>query len=109
MNTGKHNLGKLLFPGWEFNHPDKMRIVDVRSIQELKSHADAWADLLLQSTASSPMLSYPMLSAFFETQILPSETWLCLFAYKGKRLFGVLPLIAIKSFSIFGLSLLCLI
>jgi len=107
MNIGKHNLGKLLPERWEFNPPDNMRIVDVRSIQELEPHADAWADLLLQSTAASPMLSYPLISAFFETQILPSETWLCLFAYKGERLFGVFPLIAVKSFSMFGLSLLC--
>ncbi|WP_457550979.1 GNAT family N-acetyltransferase [Desulfobacula sp.] len=100
-------MKKLLPEQWEFNLPDNIQIVDVRSIQELEPHADAWAGLLLQSTAASPMLSYPLISAFFETQILPSETWLCLFAYEGEQLVGVLPLIAVKSFNMFGLSLLC--
>lgn len=101
-------MKKLLPEQWKFNPPDNIQIVDVRSIHELEPHADAWADLLLQSTAASPMLSYPLISAFFETQILPSETWLCLFAYKGKKLLGVLPLLVVKSFSLFGLSLLFL-
>ena len=101
-------MKKLLPEQWEFNPPDNIQIVDIRSIQELEPHADAWADLLLQSTAASPMLSYPLISAFFETQILPSETWFCLFAYEGEQLVGILPMIAVKSFNMFGLSLLFL-
>ena len=53
------------------------------------------------------MLSYPQVSAFFETQIRAPETWLCLFAYEDQVLVGVFPLIAAKSFRVFGLSMLC--
>ena len=98
---------RILPERWEFTPPGNMRIVDVRTAEGLEAHADAWAELLLQSTAASPMLSYPWMSAFFETKVLPSETWLCLFAYDGERLLGVLPLLAVNSFRAFGLTLLC--
>lgn len=54
------------------------------------------------------MLSYPQISAFFETQILPSESWFCLFAYDKDLLIGVFPLIAARSFGMLGFSILCL-
>lgn len=93
---------------WAYNPPADLRIADVRTAAELAAHADAWAGLLLQSTAPSPMLSYPQISAFFETQIPSSETWLCLFAYENARLIGVLPLIAARSFGCLGFSILFL-
>ncbi len=85
-----------------------LRVMDVRSAQDLAPHARAWAELLLQSPAASPMLSYPQISAFFETQLLESESWLCLFAYEGERLVGVFPLISVRSFGVPGFSILCL-
>lgn len=76
------------------------RIVEVTTFPELERHADAWAELLLQSTAASPMLSYPWISAFFENKLTAGERWLCLFAYEGDRLAGVLPLIAVRSYNL---------
>ena len=93
---------------WTYKTPANLRITDVRTADDLAAHAEAWAELLLQSTAASPMLSYPQISAFFETQIPSSETWLCLFAYENERLIGVLPLIATRSFGFLGFSILCL-
>lgn len=80
----------------------------MRSAEGLTPHAAAWAELLLQSPAASPMLSYPQISAFLETQISESETWLCLFAYEGECLVGVFPLIAVRSIGVLGFSILCL-
>jgi hypothetical protein len=74
-----------------------LRIVEVDTFPELACHADAWAELLLQSTAASPMSSYPWISAFFETRLMPGEKWFCLFAYEEDRLIGVLPLISVCS------------
>ncbi len=93
---------------WAYKSPADLRIADVRTAGDLAAHAEPWAGLLLRSTAASPMLSYPQISAFFETQIPSSETWLCLFAYENERLIGVLPLIATRSFGLLGFSILCL-
>jgi len=78
----------------------RLRIVEVDSFPELARHASAWAELLLQSTFASPMLSYPWISAFFENKLVFGERWLCLFAYEGDRLVGVLPLIAVRSYNL---------
>lgn len=102
-------MTKPLIPApWSFAAPGKLRLIDVRSAADLASHADAWAELLLESPAASPMLSYPQISAFFETQIPPAETWLCLFAYEDERLIGVLPLIAARTVKSLGFSILFL-
>lgn len=102
-------MTKPLIPApWSFAAPGKLRLIDVRSAADLASHADAWAGLLLESAAASPMLSYPQISAFFETQIPPSETWLCLFAYEDESLIGVLPLIAARAVKSLGFSILFL-
>jgi CelD/BcsL family acetyltransferase involved in cellulose biosynthesis len=77
-----------------------LRIFEVNTLPELERHADAWAELLLQSSAASPMLSYPWISAFFENKLVSGERWLCLFAYEGDRLVGVLPLIAVRSYKL---------
>lgn len=98
----------LLPEPWKFNPPAGLRIVDVRTAEGLEPHAGAWASLLLQSPVASPMLSYPQISAFLETQIQSSESWLCLFAYEGDLLIGVFPLIAMRSYGALGLSVICL-
>ncbi len=95
-------------PPWKFDPPAKLRIVDVRSHDELAHHADVWADLLLQSPAASPMLSYPQISAFFETQVRPPQDWMCLFIYQGNRMLGVFPLIAARTVGVPGFRLLFL-
>jgi hypothetical protein len=102
-------MTKSLIPAtWGFHPPGKLRLIDVRSAADLALHADAWGELLLQSPAASPMLSYPQISAFFETQVPDLETWLCLFAYDDERLVGVFPLIAAKVVGILGFAVLFL-
>jgi Acetyltransferase (GNAT) domain len=93
---------------WKFAAPAELRLIDVRSAADLALHADAWAGLLLQSLTASPMMSYPQISAFMETQIKESESWICLFAYEKDRLIGVLPVIAARSLGAMGFRLLLL-
>ena len=71
-----------------------MRIIDVRNLEDLAAHADAWNELFSQSAGLTPMLSYPWISAFLKNKVAYPESWLCLFAYEGKQLVGVFPLIA---------------
>ena len=99
-------MSQLLPEPWKFDPPAKLRIIDVRSPDELANHAGAWAALLLRSPYASPMVSYPQISAFLETQVQNTEAWLCLFAYEGETLVGVLPLIAARSIGIPGLTAL---
>ena len=102
-------MTKPLIPApWGFHPPGRLRLIDVRSAEDLALHADAWAELLLQSPAASPMLSYPQISAFFETRVPAVETWLCLLAYEDDCLVAVFPLIATKVVGILGLSILFL-
>lgn len=84
----------ILPAAWKFNPPAGMRIVDVRTIEDLAEHADAWAELFSRSAGLTPMLSYPWMSSFFKHKVAYPETWVCLFAYDGKQLVGVFPLIA---------------
>ena len=84
-----------VLPGsWEFHPPAGMRIIDVRNLEDLAAHADAWNELFSQSAGLTPMLSYPWISAFLKNKVAYPESWLCLFAYEGKQLVGVFPLIA---------------
>ncbi len=94
------NTGKSLPDSWKFNPPGKIRVIDVRSLNELKRYENDWNNLLLQSTAASHMLSYQWISAYLETKVCsPAKTWICLFAYYRKKLIGVLPLIINKKLS----------
>lgn len=79
---------------WHFKPPAGVRLEDVRNLDDLAEHADAWNELFSHSVALSPMLSYPWISAFFKNKVAPTERWICLLAYEGKQLIGVLPLIA---------------
>jgi hypothetical protein len=79
---------------WKFHPPSGMRIVDVRKLEDLAEHADAWTELFSRSAGLTPMLSYPWMSAYFKNKVAYPESWLCLFAYEGKQLVGVFPLIA---------------
>jgi CelD/BcsL family acetyltransferase involved in cellulose biosynthesis len=96
----------LLPEPWRFTPPGDLRILDVRSTDDLATHEQAWNRLVLDSSIASPMNSYAQISAFMETQIKESEAWLCLFAYESGRLIGVLPLIAARSVGALGFRLL---
>lgn len=93
-------------PGsWQYQPPAGIRLIDVRSIEELAEHADAWHKLFQQTDKVSPMLSYPWLSAFFQNIVTPPERWLCLFAYEHDRLVGIFPLVASYSYRFMSVSL----
>ena len=98
----------LLPEPWRFIPPGDLRILDVRSVDELVDHEQAWNRLLLDSVTASPMMSFAQISAFMETQVKESESWLCLFAYERDQLIGVLPVIAARSFGALGFRLLLL-
>lgn len=64
---------------------------------ELAPHAEAWDRLYELSVSRVHTLSHAWVSSFLEHQCCPGETWLCLFAYDGEELVGVLPVIAHES------------
>lgn len=96
----------LLPEPWRFNPPGDLSILDVRSVDDLAAHKQAWNRLLLDSSTASPMMSYAQISAFMETQIDGPESWLCLFAYERDQLIGVLPVIAARSIGALGFRLM---
>ncbi len=96
----------LLPKPWRFIPPGELRILDVRSAGDLVEHEQAWNQLLLDSSTASPMMSYAHISAFMETQVKESESWLCLFGYERDQLIGVLPVIAARSIGALGFRLL---
>lgn len=85
---------------WHYNSPPGIRLADVRTLPELARRAQAWDELLLQSGRSAPVLSYAWIYAYLKHQLRPRESWLCLFAYEGSRLVGVMPLVTGKCYSI---------
>jgi hypothetical protein len=90
---------------WDFHPPVGIRLVDVRTIDELEQHADEWNELFGQTDRLSPLLSYPWMHAFFKYLVHSPEQWLCLFAYENDRLIGILPLVSSYAVSVFGFSL----
>ncbi len=90
---------------WNYIPPPGIRLSDVRTLPELAERAEAWDELLLQSGRSAPVLSYTWITAYLKHQLRPRENWLCLFAYDGARLVGVLPLVTGKCYSLAGLRL----
>lgn len=71
-----------------------IRIEYANTSAELLKHAYAWDQLTLESKQKLPMLSYAWISSYLENMLKPYEAWWCLFAYQGKELVGVLPVIA---------------
>jgi hypothetical protein len=117
MDSGymKKQIKKILSPvlskryglpgAWKYRPPDGIRLVDVRSLDELAEHAGAWNELFRQADRLSPMLSYPWMSAFFQNLVAPPERWLCLFAYENERIIGIFPLVASYSYRFMKYSL----
>ncbi|MCC7299788.1 MAG: GNAT family N-acetyltransferase [Verrucomicrobia bacterium] len=90
---------------WSFRPPAGIRLVDVRTIEELDQHAQEWNDLFQKADRLTPMLSFPWMRAFFKHQVTSPERWLCLFAYENDRLIGIMPLMSSYAFRALGLSL----
>jgi len=94
-------------PGkWKYQPPPGVRLVDVRTIEELAEHAEDWNELFRQTDKLSPMLSYQWMNAFFQNLVEPPERWLCLFAYENDRIIGIFPLVASYSYRFMKYSLL---
>jgi eukaryotic-like serine/threonine-protein kinase len=70
-----------------------VRIIQADQLTDLDEHARAWDDLLLQCPRAYPMQSHGWVRAFFEQKLQPRQRLLCLFAYQGQRLVGVMPLV----------------
>jgi CelD/BcsL family acetyltransferase involved in cellulose biosynthesis len=68
-------------------------ILQARTPEELACHADEWDRLALAAPERHPMLSYAWVATFFEHRIDARSSWLCLFAYDGQYLIGVLPVV----------------
>ncbi|MEI7591132.1 MAG: hypothetical protein WCJ49_07490, partial [Deltaproteobacteria bacterium] len=90
---------------WHFQPPAGIRLVDVRTLEELAEHADAWNELFRKTDRLSPFLSYPWMAAFFRNLVDAPERWLCLFAYENDQLVGIFPLVASYSYRFMGLAL----
>ncbi len=90
---------------WNFRPPAGIRLVDVRTIEELDQHAAGWNELYSQAGRLTPMLSYPWMRAFFRNQVTAPERWLCLFAYENERLIGIMPLMSSYAVRVLGFSL----
>jgi hypothetical protein len=90
---------------WDFRPPEGIQLLDVRTLEDLAEHADAWNRLLQQADRQSPILSYAWMHGFFKNLVKPPESWLCLFIYENKQLTGVLPLVSSYAYQIPGFSL----
>ncbi len=90
---------------WKFQPPAGIRLVDVRTIEELDQHAAEWNELYSKAGQLTPMLSFPWMRAFFRHQVTAPEKWLCLFAYENGQLIGIMPLMSSYAFCVLGFSL----
>ncbi|HQL24527.1 MAG TPA: GNAT family N-acetyltransferase, partial [candidate division Zixibacteria bacterium] len=59
---------------------------------ELAAIGEAWDELALGAAGRLPMLSYAWVSAHLELRQPAARPWLCLAAFAGQQLAGVLPL-----------------
>jgi len=90
---------------WQFKNSGRVRLVDVRTLEELSQHADAWNKLFNECKKVSSVLSYSWQSSFFKYKVESPEKWLCLFAYENDRLIGVCPFVAGYSYRVLNISL----
>lgn len=72
-------------------------IITIEDFENLAIHAPAWDKLALEAAQQMPMLSYAWVITSLEHHLQPKENWVCLFAYDGRELVGVLPLIIKES------------
>lgn len=71
----------------------QLQVHTVTTLAGLMPHSKKWNNLTLSSSQQLPMLSYAWLSSYFEECLEAGESWVCLFAYEGSELVGVLPLV----------------
>lgn len=71
----------------------QMEVHGAHTFEELDMHAQAWDRLSSDAPQRTPVLSHAWVSSYLEHLLKPGEKWFCLFAYEGKELVGVLPII----------------
>ena len=79
---------------------DVLRISVVASVEELSGYAESWNALSYEVPPRIPTSSYAWVSACLEHFVAADETWRCIFAHRGERLVGVLPLIVSRKMRI---------
>jgi hypothetical protein len=72
---------------------ENLQIKEVSDFIQLGKYSDSWNMLAIKSSQQNPTLSYPWISAYLKTCIVPGESWFCIFAFENNTLVGVLPLI----------------
>lgn len=72
----------------------EIRAVTVRDVDALIPHTEAWHRLAWDAPQRLGPLLPAWADAGFRHGPEPGEHWLCIFAYEGDRLIGVLPLIS---------------
>ena len=90
---------------WNWNPPAGIRLVDVRTIEELDNYESEWNELFSKAGTLTPILSFPWMRAFFKHQVHSPERWLCLFIYENDRLTGIMPLMSSYAIRVLGFSL----
>jgi Acetyltransferase (GNAT) domain len=90
---------------WDYKSPAGIKVIGVRKLEDLATHADAW-DKLLQQNNASPLTSYAWINAYFAHLVEDHESWISLFAYQDDELIGVLPLVVRRAIRVAGRSLI---
>lgn len=86
-------------------HDDSLRVDVVDSLSGLAEHADAWDGLALSVPERIPQTSHAWVASYLEHCNPESRRWYCLFAYRGSRLVGVLPVLRTRRWG--RASMLC--
>jgi CelD/BcsL family acetyltransferase involved in cellulose biosynthesis len=71
--------------------PLQVRVVD--QLADLAAHEGDWNRLVEQHPRALPFSSYAWMATFFEHRLRPGERWICVLAWRGGELAGVLPLV----------------
>ena len=77
----------------ESNNPYFLRTVTASSYEQLSQHKHAWNHLAWSSPQKLPTFFPNWVDAFLRNRRTTKENWLCIFAYLGDKLVGVLPII----------------
>ncbi|RJR35886.1 MAG: GNAT family N-acetyltransferase [Desulfobacteraceae bacterium] len=80
-----------------------LQVLAIDDLQDLSFYADEWNRLAIGAPQRIPTLSHAWAASFFESMLLPGESWVTLMALEGKMLIGVLPVV-ISPNRILGLS-----
>lgn len=72
---------------------ESLKVEGITSLSGLEAKAEDWNALALAAPWQFPMSSHAWVCTFLEHCLKTGESWICLFAYDGTKLVGVLPLV----------------